>query len=94
MMKSCKEMYQYICSNLDEDLSSPGCKDIKKHLDSCTDCQAYLDSLKKTVVLYRTLPAPDLPRTAHARVLKAIQLEFSAAHPRKKHRRTPTRKKS
>jgi hypothetical protein len=86
-------MYQFICSNLDENLSSPRCKNIKNHLDGCTDCQAYLDSLKKTVVLYRTLSTPDLPRTAHSRVLKAIQLEFSGDRPRKKHRRTPMKKK-
>jgi anti-sigma factor RsiW len=68
----CTDVYLFLCDNLDEDIHSPRCREIRRHLEECVDCSAYLASLKKTVVLYRTFPVPRLPRRLHARLLKAI----------------------
>jgi anti-sigma factor RsiW len=68
----CTDVYLFLCDNLDEDIRSPRCREIRKHLEVCTDCSAYLASLKKTVVLYQTFPAPHLSRRVHARLVKAI----------------------
>lgn len=89
-MMKCTEVYLFICDNLDQDIHSPRCRLILKHLESCTDCSAYLASLKKTVVLYKSMPAPRLPRRVHARLAKAIDA-FSPAtgtpRPRRRARR-------
>lgn len=69
----CTDVYLHICDNLDQDINSPRCRQIKKHLATCPDCRAYLDSLKKTVALYRAVPAPRAPRSAHAGLLKALR---------------------
>jgi anti-sigma factor RsiW len=92
-MKACREIYQHICDNLDEDLSSPRCKQIKRHIDACPDCRAYLDSLKKTVILYRKLPVPPVSRSAHANLLKSIRLEISGVE-NKKTRRGGSKRRS
>ena len=42
-----------ICEKVDRDLTSPTCKKLREHLSQCPDCNAYYDSLKKTIVLYR-----------------------------------------
>lgn len=68
----CPDVYLFICDNLDQDINSPRCREIRKHLEGCTDCSAYLESLKKTVVLYRSFPAPHLPRRVHTQLVKAI----------------------
>ncbi len=73
-MSTCKHVYEHICENLDQELDSPQCREIKKHLEACPDCMAYLDSLKKTVSLYRAVPAPKVPRSVHARLIKVITL--------------------
>jgi len=57
---SCKEVAKHICGELDEQVNSPRCREIKKHLESCPNCTAYLDSLKKTVRLYHDYPCPSL----------------------------------
>jgi len=90
-VNTCREIYRHICENLDEDLSSPRCRQIRKHVDACPDCRAYLDSLKKTVALYRELPAPELTRSAHAELLETIRLEFSAVESKKTRRGGPKR---
>lgn len=69
----CAEVYLHICDNLDQDIDSPRCREIKKHLVTCPDCVAYLDSLKKTVALYRAVPAPRAPRAARANLLRALR---------------------
>ncbi len=70
----CKEVYMHICENLDQDVNSPRCREIKRHLESCPDCTAYLDSLRKTVSLYRTMEAPSLPKKVEHELFKKIEL--------------------
>lgn len=83
-MTSCRQVYQHICDHLDEDLSSARCRQIRHHLEECPDCKAYLDSLKKTIVLYRAAPVPAIPPVVHRALAKAIEHEhgrFEAPKP-------------
>ncbi len=41
---NCKDVMHHICDNLGEELDSPKCVEIKKHLESCDNCQRYYDS--------------------------------------------------
>jgi hypothetical protein len=49
-----KKYLREICEKVDQDLSSPTCKQLREHLSSCPFCSAYYDSLKETILLYRT----------------------------------------
>jgi hypothetical protein len=71
----CRDAYLHICDNLDEQIDSPRCREIKAHLKACPDCKAFLTTLKKTVGLYRTMPQPKLPRGAHSRLVHALATE-------------------
>lgn len=70
----CSDVFRHICDNLDADLNSPACREIRKHIDGCPDCAAYLDSVKQTVSMYRALPAPTVPKSAHHHLFKTITL--------------------
>ncbi|MEW6511008.1 MAG: zf-HC2 domain-containing protein [Bacteroidota bacterium] len=87
----CTEVYTRICEDLDQDITSPECRMIREHLASCSDCQAYLDSLKKTVGLYRAVPTPRLPRTIHTRLFKVLAALESERRPSSTGRRRPSR---
>lgn len=76
-MTSCRQVYQHICEHLDEDLSSPRCRRIRQHIEGCPDCKEYLESLKKTVVLYRAVPTPPVPRVVHRSLARALEQEFA-----------------
>ena len=76
-MKTCRQVYHHLCENLDQDLESPQCREIKRHLKSCPDCHAYLESLKGAVGLYRQTPVPGVSRAIHARLLHTLKLEIS-----------------
>jgi hypothetical protein len=45
------EIAEYICGNLDKEVSYKKCRAIKKHLQTCPKCYAQLDLLRKTVSL-------------------------------------------
>lgn len=70
---SYKAMYRYVCTNLDEEIDSPKCREIKKHLDSCPDCTIYLDTLKKTVELFRRYPDVKVPKKTHQKLYARIR---------------------
>jgi len=52
----CPDKIDQICTELGVDIDSDVCKELHAHLEECPDCKAYVDSLRKTVYLYRRLP--------------------------------------
>jgi hypothetical protein len=73
-MLRCSEVAKYVCENLDEQLNSRKCQAIKKHLQTCRKCSAQLDSLKKTVSLYRNCPTPILTTKDHEKLMAGLSL--------------------
>jgi len=69
----CSDVYLYVCTNLDQNLNSARCRRIKKHIAECPDCSAYLDSLRKTIHLYKEYPTPHIPASVHRRLFKVIK---------------------
>jgi hypothetical protein len=72
---TCKEIAKHICGELDEHLDSPQCRAIKKHMETCPNCTAYLDSLKKTVRFYKYYPGPKLSAKCREELFIRIQLK-------------------
>ncbi|MEP0822389.1 MAG: zf-HC2 domain-containing protein [Ignavibacterium sp.] len=54
----CGTIVRYLCDHLDEGLNSRRCREIRRHLKNCPNCTAYLDSLKKTISLYKRVRNP------------------------------------
>lgn len=75
---NCRQAYLHICDNLDADLNSAKCREVRKHLDTCPDCRALLDSVKKTVSFYRSTPTPGIPSAAHNRLIKTINIAWES----------------
>jgi predicted anti-sigma-YlaC factor YlaD len=75
---TCKEVFNYICENLDEKINSPQCREIRRHLDSCPNCVAYLDSLKKTIRLYRAYPQPRFAGKARKKLHAQLKVQLSS----------------
>jgi hypothetical protein len=71
---ACRDIFRHICVNLDQELDSPECRSIRKHIEDCPDCVAYLDSLKKTVKLYREYPNPTVPAKVRRRLFVTLNL--------------------
>jgi predicted anti-sigma-YlaC factor YlaD len=79
----CKTVYRHICENLAVDPESPICREIREHMRGCENCRTYLDTLQKTVTLYRLAPVPRLSSSARRSLHEKITL-VARARPRRK----------
>ncbi len=71
----CTEVAKHICDNLDSQLDTPRCREIRKHIRECPNCFAYLDSVKKTVHLYRVEETPHVSDRAHRKLMAVLKLK-------------------
>lgn len=70
----CEGILAQLGDYLDGDLAAGLCRDLEQHLAGCPDCRVVLDTLNKTVLLYRSLreePVP-LPSDVEARLLERL----------------------
>jgi hypothetical protein len=68
------EVIRHICDNLDLKPRSKKCLEMKKHLSACPDCLAYLDSVKKTISLYKLYPTPRLSKSGRKRLFAVVPI--------------------
>ena len=54
-MKNDSKLYKQICDYLGCDIDSSPCKQIQDYLAECPGCKVYVDKVKKTVNLYKTI---------------------------------------
>ncbi len=71
----CVKIFRRLSLYLDRELPDNACEEIRKHLHGCDNCEVFLASFKRTVILCRQYPAKPLSPTAkdaiRAAVLKA-----------------------
>ena len=71
---NCKDVMQHICESLGEDLNFERCLAIKMHLDECTNCQNYFETVEFTIDCYRKFNI-EIPEDVHDRLMKFLDLE-------------------
>jgi len=63
---SCREILDNLSSYIDAELDPSLCEEIERHMAGCNPCVAFLNTLKKTVVLYRNCSEQDdVPQEVH-----------------------------
>lgn len=73
---NCKEVMNHICDSLGEDLNSPKCINIKSHLEGCSSCQKYFNSVDSTITFYKKYNV-ELDSIGHQRLLSVLGLDDS-----------------
>ena len=71
----CSDVLDHICEELDTKLSTAQCRELKRHLAKCPNCTAYLDSLKKTIRLYSSVPVKRPPLKARNQLFAVLKLK-------------------
>lgn len=63
---SCREIFENLSSYIDAELDPELCQEIEDHMKGCNPCVAFLNTLKKTVVLYKYSRKEDpVPEKVH-----------------------------
>ena len=71
---TCTDVMHHAGEDLDELLAGDVYARIRHHLDHCPNCEAYIDSLKKVVKLYRRYPDQHLGNTVRKRLHAVVSL--------------------
>jgi uncharacterized protein (DUF302 family) len=71
----CHDMLGNLSDYLDKEASAALCAEIDKHLADCENCRVVVDTLSHTIMLYRTLPQPEIPESVRERLYKTLDLE-------------------
>ena len=70
----CRHMLGDLSNYLDGEASDELCAEIESHMANCEDCRIVVDTLGKTVLLYRDLPQPELSVGARERLYQSLDL--------------------
>jgi len=74
-MLTCEEMLSLLSDYVDGQLSPQLCEAIERHMAECHNCYVVVDSLRKTIVLYRQLEPPEMPKEVETRLFRVLNLE-------------------
>jgi predicted anti-sigma-YlaC factor YlaD len=71
----CRRMTAVFSDYLDRDLRQRACRKVDEHLKQCPDCKLYLDTLNKSITLYRGLGDVPVPKDVESRLFATIRLQ-------------------
>lgn len=75
MAMECKERLGCLSDYVDGELAPELCAEIERHIAECGDCRVVVDTLRKTVTLYRSHGHEPLPQDAKERLYAVLKLE-------------------
>jgi predicted anti-sigma-YlaC factor YlaD len=70
----CGELSSQLPDYLDGEAREAICSAIEEHLADCEDCRVIVDTMKKTITLYRNAPMEDVPMEVHSRLVKVLNV--------------------
>jgi hypothetical protein len=63
-----------ICTELGEDMNSDSCKALQEYVKTCPNCAAFVDSVKKTITLYKDYK-PEYSDRLHRNLFKTLNFD-------------------
>lgn len=71
----CQEIFDSLSEYIDEELALKTCREIETHLADCENCRVVVNTLRRTVTLYHSIPAESVPGDVRLRLHKMIRME-------------------
>jgi anti-sigma factor RsiW len=71
---TCRELLGQLSDYVDGDLEAALCAELEAHLAGCPDCRVMVDTMRRTITLYRTQAAVDLPSDVEERLYRVLKL--------------------
>lgn len=71
----CHDLLGQLSDYVDGELEASLCAELEAHLAECPNCRVMVDTVRKTIILYRTQAAVELPSDIEARLYKVLEIE-------------------
>ena len=69
----CEKVRQLMSEYLDDELRGAVFEEVRLHLERCPDCELEVDTVKKTIRLYRAAPQAEVPVDIRIRLQDVIR---------------------
>ncbi len=76
----CQRYLGNLSDYIDGTLSEELCREIEAHMADCENCRVVVNTLSKTITLYRRLPEPEMPNAVRNRLYKVLNLDDFLPH--------------
>jgi anti-sigma factor RsiW len=72
-----RHVFNKVCEFIDGELDDATCAALQKHLAACPRCQIFVDTMRKTIVLYQLCASPKkMPQKVRKRLYAKIALKL------------------
>ncbi len=75
MNSTCQELKAQLSDYIDGELDAGLCRELERHLANCDNCRIVVDTLRKTILLYRDYGAAPVPAGAQERLIHVLGLD-------------------
>ncbi len=70
----CRQLRNLLSDYLDGELEAALCAELEAHLAGCPDCRVMVDTVRKTIILYRSQAPTELPAEVKDRLYRVLKL--------------------
>jgi anti-sigma factor RsiW len=72
-----RQIFKKVCDFIDGELDEATCKELEKHIAACPRCRIYVDTVRRTIMLYKVKDSPQkLPAKARKQLVATIALKI------------------
>ena len=75
MTRDCDALKERLSEYIDGELDSRLCDEIETHMSACENCRVLVDTMRKTILLFRQQSPAEIPSDVQARLYKVLDLE-------------------
>lgn len=72
---TCQEIKQQLSAYLDCELDAAVCVELERHLRDCDNCRVVVDTLRKTILLYRDYARGSAPKSLKPKLIELWRSE-------------------
>jgi anti-sigma factor RsiW len=76
----CTELLTILSEYVDDSVDAGLRAELEKHVASCEPCQVVIDNIRKTITLYRSGQAYELPSGVHDRLANRLRDHWNRTH--------------
>ncbi len=73
-LHDCRVLLEPLSDYISGDAAESLCAEIEAHMAECEDCRVMVDTLRKTILLYRAVESDQLPGDVRRRLYQRLDL--------------------
>ena len=77
----CEDLLKALSDYIDDEIDSSICEEFEKHLRDCEPCKIVVDTVRKTILLYKGTEVYKLPYELKERIHKLLREKWKEKFP-------------